>query len=139
MEPDKSEEANSERERKRQQAINGWTPADRHREVEEARRQQTREIVQRQQEARQELQREMSRRRNEDRRRAESQAHQRRRDNQAEADEQQRREDRALQAAQEQQHRGMNAPQAQDTESYRTKNSSGGDTRNVQLRLPVNT
>ena len=56
MEPDKSEEANSERERERQQAINGWTPADRHREVEEARRQQMREIVQRQQEASQELQ-----------------------------------------------------------------------------------
>ena len=63
MEPDESEEANSERETERQRAINGW---DRNREIEEARRQQTREIVQRQQ-AREELQREMSRRRNEHR------------------------------------------------------------------------
>jgi len=157
MEPDESEEAKSERERKRQQAIKEWTPADRHREVEEARRQQTREIVQRQreasqelqrqQEASQELQREMSRRRNEDRRRAESQAPQRRRDNQAEADEQQRREDRALQEAQEHQHRGMNAPQASRTQRtaaevthvmYNYDCQSTLSLRNIAQRLGVN-
>ena len=39
MEPDESEEANSERETERQRAINGW---DRNREIEEARRQRGR-------------------------------------------------------------------------------------------------
>ena len=168
MEPDESEEANSERERKRQQAIKEWTPADRHREMENAGRQQTREIVQRQQEASQELQRqqeanrdlqrEMSRRRDEGRRRAESQmdegrrraesqAHQRRRDNQAEADEQQRREDRALQEAQEHQHGGMNAPQASRTQrtaaevthvTYNYDCHSTLSLRNIAQRLGLN-